>query len=109
MSACVASVLEMDIADVPNPHGEGWFAQWQAWLAARGLALLNFPLDPDNPWCPVGYWIAAVECGPLLHAVVMKDDELAWNAHPNRNDGVGQAVEATVFVATDPARMVHDT
>lgn len=109
MAACIASILERHISEVPNPHGDRWWEEWNSFLEPFNLSLMNFPLDPDDAWRPPGYWVGAVRCGPNMHAVVMHGRELAWNPDPRRAQGVGEPEEATVLVPLDPAKTIRNT
>ena len=102
MRACVASILERSLDEVPNPHGDNWWDEWNLWVGQFGLSFMNFPLDPSSDWRPPGYWIGAVRCADQMHAVVMEGADMVWNPDPRRAAGVGQPEEATVLVPLDP-------
>ena len=58
VAACLASILEIDVADVPVPgaeHPEPWTV-WRNWLAQRGLGLVPIA-DPAGFHWP-GPWLA---------------------------------------------------
>jgi MOSC domain-containing protein YiiM len=60
VAACLASILELDAADVPVPdeeHPEPWTV-WRDWLAQRGLGLVPIS-DPARFNWP-GPWLALV-------------------------------------------------
>ncbi len=47
-AACVASVLDLPLEEVPNfCVAENWMEVFQDWLAARGLAAVTLEWDPD--------------------------------------------------------------
>ena len=78
VAACLASILEVDIADVPVPdasHPEPWTV-WRNWLAQRGLGLV--PISEPSGFNWPGPWLA------LLRAA--DDDErvgaVAFGAPP---------------------------
>ncbi|HET7531976.1 MAG TPA: hypothetical protein VFJ83_02420 [Nocardioidaceae bacterium] len=64
-AACVASVTETPIAEVPQPHADlhGAIAHWRSWLAGRGAGLVTLAKPASFNW--PGYWLAVVgEWGP---------------------------------------------
>lgn len=118
LAACIASVLELPLADVPNfaalPQDE-WFLTLEAWLRDRGLGLVVWGTDVRAPYLdphggdallahgksPRGDWqhtVVVDAAGDLLH-----------DPHPDRT-GV-EAVEAVWLIyrrAPDAARRVVD-
>lgn len=68
--ACVASILELPIEHLPNPHHPEfhWWDAWNEWLQDRGFNLVEWdvPKGGERPdglgvWCPLdGFWIATV-------------------------------------------------
>jgi hypothetical protein len=56
VAACLAAILELDVADVPVPGGGDPWTPWRGWLATRGLGLVAVP-DPATFAWP-GPWIA---------------------------------------------------
>lgn len=84
---CVASILEMDTARVPNfvgRHGGRWLPRLEEWLGARGMYFQYWFLQGglSDPLIPKGYWIAIVdehwpsrEC----HAIVMHGKRKAFD------------------------------
>jgi MOSC domain-containing protein YiiM len=64
-AACVASVTETPVAEVPQPHSDfgGAVAHWRSWLAGRGAGLV--PLAKPSTFNWPGYWLAILgEPGP---------------------------------------------
>ena len=58
VAACLASILEIDVADVPVPdaeHPEPWTV-WRNWLAQRGLGLVPIAEPAEFQW--PGPWLA---------------------------------------------------
>jgi hypothetical protein len=99
--ACVASILELPIGDVPNPAPEEhWWDAWNEWLLLRGLQLVQWEApEGDRPdghrvCCRLsGYWIATVpslnaQADPAKpatwgrHCIVMNGDSVAWDPSP---------------------------
>ena len=59
-AACVASVTETPIAEVPQPHADlpGAIAHWRSWLAGRGAGLVTLGKPSSFNW--PGYWLAVL-------------------------------------------------
>lgn len=94
-AACVASILEIPIAEVPNTFGLN--DQLLRWLAQRGLSAT---LYDRAEYVPPGYAIAA---GPSLrfagrfHACVAYDGRVVHDPHPSR-DGLPFGVAEYVVI-----------
>jgi hypothetical protein len=65
--ACLASVLELDPAEVPQPkdHPDPW-GVWRDWLARRGLGLLPIAEPRVLSWA--GPWLALLRDGRMAVA-----------------------------------------
>jgi hypothetical protein len=59
-AACVASVTETPIAEVPQPHADlpGAIGHWRSWLAGRGSGLVTVAKPRSFNW--PGYWLAVL-------------------------------------------------
>jgi MOSC domain-containing protein YiiM len=59
-AACVASVTETPIDQVPLPRADlqGAFAHWRSWFAGRGAGLVAIAKPASFNW--PGYWLAVV-------------------------------------------------
>jgi len=59
-AACVASVTEAPIAEVPQPHADlpGAISHWRSWLAGRGAGLVTLAKPSSFNW--PGYWLAVL-------------------------------------------------
>lgn len=59
-AACVASVSETEIAEVPQPPADlpGAMAHWRSWLAGRGAGLVAIAKPARFNW--PGYWLAVL-------------------------------------------------
>jgi hypothetical protein len=113
--ACIASILELPIEEVPNPHApeEHWWEAWHEWLVPRGLQLVEWHLPRDQPvYCPLrGYWIATVTSPSRScnHCIVMHDDAIAWDPSPTGKQSEENWTEddqihhVTLIVPLDPA------
>ena len=83
VAACLASILEIDVTDVPVPeaeHPEPWTV-WRNWLAQRGLGLVPIAEPADFNW--PGPWLAllpAADDQGCIGAVAFgAPPGLAWN------------------------------
>jgi hypothetical protein len=64
-AACLASVTEAPVTDVPQPAADlpGAIAHWRSWLAGRGAGLVPIANPARFNW--PGYWLAIVgDTGP---------------------------------------------
>lgn len=116
--ACLASLLEVPLELVPHPSADetcdaqGW-AQYQnrlsrEFLWPRNLHCATFAaqaVDNGEPICLPGYAIATGMSPRTggLHSVISYDGDIVWDPHPEREKGLGEITEWTVFVALDPA------
>jgi len=108
LAACIASILELPLADVPNLGcSTEWWQDTRDWLKPRNLDWLNWEHGPGAV-VPRGYSILGADSprGPWLHAVVCFDGAIVWDPSPDREQGVGTWRDWTVFVVLDPARPV---
>ncbi|MGK5111664.1 MOSC domain-containing protein [Geodermatophilus sp. CPCC 205506] len=62
-AACLASVTEVPVADLPLPAGDlpQALGAWRSWLAARGSGLVSIADPTSFQWA--GWWIAVVQTG----------------------------------------------
>jgi hypothetical protein len=86
-SACVASILEIDIEGFPNflaNHGEKtWFDRWQDYLYENFRQKLIW-FDGSYPdYNLIAWWIAEVMVGEVPHSVIFHKDEFRWDPIPN--------------------------
>jgi hypothetical protein len=119
LKCCVASLLELDYEDVPHfaAMGDRWWTEYASFLATHGWRLGSawFSVREDDParldgW-QQGYWFATVKSPrivkddgtPGLHYVVMREGEVAWDPHPQREDGHLGFVAGEYLVPLDPA------
>lgn len=104
--ACIASILELEITDVPNFNeaGEDWFMAMTDWLEGRGLGVIDAPADETTACALNGYWIAS---GPaargVSHSCVYEGHELVHDPHPDRT-GLLEIEHIEVIYQLDPAR-----
>lgn len=125
--ACLASIFEVSIEDVPDhpwPEDVAWqeaqdgpqqtergrrvrderYEIFQAWLAERNLTSVGFPVTPGG-WIPKGYALGSVT-NPrgIPHYVVCFDGRIVWDPNPLQ-DSYDRTVEILeYFVALNPAK-----
>lgn len=117
-SACVASLLEIPIDEVPYFMGdtgevlagddpEKWFERFEQWLSPRGLYPILLDIHGIS-WRPAGLHILS-GCSPRgrgraddLHSVVAQGSEILHDPHPSR-DSVLTIRDVTVLVPLNPA------
>lgn len=107
--ACVASLFELALDDVPHfcAH-EDWLARLEAWAAERGYWPMLLRLPTDHSWSPAVPYILSGQSPrrpdepDKLHAVVACGDVVLHDPHPSR-DGVQTHFDATLFVPLDLA------
>lgn len=113
LPARIASLLELDIADVPNfcatePDGSSppWCARLNAWLRPRGLLALPLDVTGDVRWEVFGdAWLIVSgpsPRGPWLHATVWRHGQPVHDPHPSRAFLAGSPSDIIVFVCLDP-------
>ena len=85
LAACVASILEIGIDDVPNPHGAGWFERWQEFLVDYGYQMVS--IDVSNGIVPAEYHIISGKSlsGDWYHCVVGHQGKIIFDPNPNTN------------------------
>ena len=88
-AACIASILELPIEQVPNfCNHDDWRLRTNEWLSLRGLAYLDVNLVGDARDELVRFWGYHVISGDgprgVRHAVVGLRGEIVWDPHPTR-------------------------
>jgi hypothetical protein len=107
-SACVASLLELPLSDVPQfMTGDDWWAEtFLPWLAAHGWWaawwLLTDRPAPPGLYILTGHSPRRPEDRSKLHSVVARGHDVVHDPHPSR-DGVLTADDVVVLVPLDPA------
>jgi MOSC domain-containing protein YiiM len=101
VSACLASILELDVAGVPVPderHPEPWTV-WRQWLAQRGLGLVPIADPASFDW--PGPWLAILRAADgegCVGAVAFgAPPGVAWN--PSGGPETFDAVQAGYLIA----------
>ena len=100
LSACVASLLELPIEEVPYFGDDNQLPPLQAFLDAYGMTSMCMRWDPAV-WMPQGYCILGGQArgvdGKLWpHAVVGLDGEFVHNPHPA--GGTLEVIEDVTFL-----------
>lgn len=112
-AACVASILELTIEEVPNfclAPGE-WFVAFEEWLADRGLLAISLGDDTSDEPVDIGMYtkLPCIACGDYEgptgngpHAVVYERGELAHNPNPKHEGRDLAFVNLVVFLVRGP-------
>jgi len=112
--ACLASILELPIADVPDvmnaadlPTPSHWLWPLQDWLQTLGLGVLcAVPQDPDFARFHSNAWLIAAGHSWREHeghAVVWRDGAMVHDPHQARGGLRGEPREFYFFYLLDPA------
>lgn len=124
MAACLASILEVPLDDVPNAAVEwrkgtaasldrGW-ELLRSWLASLGLGITNFGDEQElEGWRPSGYWLAGIDSPRFpgeSHVVVAYGPVLVFDPHPSvaEPDQAAAIRFCYVLSADDPARTARE-
>jgi len=101
-SACVASLLEIPISEVPYFMGaEEWYPGFLDWLRPRGFHAVTF--RRQEAWAPEGPCILGGKSTRGDHAVVGgKGYRVVFDPHPSR-DGLISVEDVTLLVPFDPS------
>lgn len=88
MAACIASLLEVGIDEVPVLTEDTWLAELNAWLERINLFYMEVSL-PETYWLGMKYWGYHTICGEssrgLLHAVVGFQGKMVHDPHPDKS------------------------
>jgi len=93
--ACLASILELELSEVPMFHDKDWPVRFWAWLSSKGFVYRG-TINPEGIGSYKdgikGYFIVAGESprGSHIrggHAVVYKDGVMVHDPHPD-NTGI---------------------
>jgi MOSC domain-containing protein YiiM len=117
--ACLSSVLEIPLDEVPQQHEENLrdaVAQWRTWLAGRGVGLVPIASASRFQW--PGYWIAVLDATPESReqeAVLMFGSPSGAVLSPQSSAPLGRAAadlpvaEGYVVAPFDPAWSADST
>lgn len=113
-AACIASILEVDLDDIPDKPEASWDERsriWAEWLHEHyRLATLTFPWTADGIF--PGFSILGVVSPRFpdrLHAVVAYSGRPVFDPHPSVDRAYIETYdikEVTVFYCTNPREIV---
>lgn len=99
--ACIASIIEVSVTDIPHPgiHGEGaWFDQMKVmdrWLAERGYWTFGLKIKSEDLALyqehAVGFYILGGKSPRAPHFVVARHSAIVHDPHP---EGGGLVADA---------------
>lgn len=101
-SACIASILELNIEEVPTFVAEkNWYKAFTEWLKPRGYYSMYWNIkDYDESFLDdFGICILGGQSprGDFLHAVVAEGRKVIHDPHPSRN-GIGKLTDVMILV-----------
>jgi len=107
-SACIASILELKIDDVPLFIEKGkWYHEYQIWLRSHDLDFIALKpwLSQEEIYIPNVYSIVSGD-GPrgLLHSVVYLESNMVHDPHPE-GGGVKNVIDWIYIVPKKPKRI----
>ena len=82
MQACVASLLELPLEDVPHFPINGQFLALERYLKQFDIRPVGLPIGTIHPY-NVYYISTGVSDRGLRHAVICKDGLMIHDPHPN--------------------------
>jgi len=100
--ACLASLLEIDIKDIPS-YKKNWYLKYNKWLSKYDLALLMVGSwddceDKDKLMPNVYAIVTGISPRGFKHSVIYLKDEMVHDPHP-QNGGV---LEMTAMIYIIP-------
>ncbi len=116
--ACLASILELELSEVPLFTDSDWWLRYREWLRPLNLSFLTMPLSHEreglDDWylAMPGYTIIAVQSPGIpdcLHAVVALDGKVVHDPNPRYSDHVyshRECIYVDVLLTLDPSKSV---
>lgn len=88
-AACIASILELNIEDVPNylsgTEQETWWDRWQYWLYDNyRMEMIHWEKDWPDPYL-FGWWMGNVMYDDTRHSVVFYRKKFMWDPAPEEH------------------------
>jgi len=108
--ACIASILELPIEDIPDCADENWWTATQNWLLKNcGAKLLRINNTGEKTILPgpFTYYILSGKSprSDVQHAVVAHRGGIVHDPHPSDDGLDGEWREAYFFVPVDPSTL----
>lgn len=106
LSACLATLLDIPLTDVPALIVGADAATINIWLAPRGLCLIEYSSIPPDDYKMMGIVIHHIISGPSprglpwLHSVVGRNGKIVHDPHPSRAGLLHGRWAHTVIVKT---------
>lgn len=109
VQAALASILEMDLEDVPNViQSRYWWEALNQWLKGFGLEVVEVLAGGD--FVPAGYHLIGGQSprGNFNHVVVGHNGKMVHDPHPD-GDGLTTTSGFWIFVSLNPQGLVKRT
>ena len=109
VQACIASIFELEMTDLPTILASRWLEQVMAWAETVGLGVLLFSMaagcDRGKDF-PKGWAIGGVgspsDENPFMHAVVCWNGFIVWDPLLGEQPGTEDAKDYVVFYPLNP-------
>lgn len=103
MNAALASILEIDLEDIPhfeNMEENKWYLALIDWLKSVGFSLITWDQEVSLP----GYYIAnGLSPRGFEHSVIYRHDKMVHDPHPSKA-GLNKITSVWALLPFDPAR-----
>lgn len=112
LAACIASILGVPLADVPECDGGAYGSRLMEWFTARNLCLVGIPItsrkEDGSAWTHYYGYTILIARSPRegSHAVVLKDGKIVHDPHPEREQGIGEWQSYMIFTVLDPSEVL---
>lgn len=110
MSACLASLFDIEISEVPNffdvagNDAERWWGAVRDWLRGYGFGIMS--IQPDMLHLFEGLFIVGGESTRgIEHAVIYQNGKVIFDPHPS-DCGVKEITSADLLYPLDPSKLV---
>lgn len=100
--ACIASIFELDLDDVPKFDGDNWFGKFEKWLKRHDLYPICIKVsDCDENFIPQGYYLIGGKSprGDFNHAIVGYNGKAVHDPLPNGGCELGETIDYILFIA----------
>lgn len=109
MCAALASLLEIDIENVPcfeDMSSNKWYFALLDWLKSLGFHLLRWDIKEKMFYLP-GFFIAnGLSPRGFQHSVIYRGTEMVHDPHPSR-DGIKNITSVWVLLPLDPMQQLR--